>query len=84
MGDSEKMLKIAVKASKLAIKYLKKHNRQSLLVNSSNEHDIKLQGDVLSEKIIINFLTRKTKIPIISEEDSANKKFLSSKKAWCG
>jgi len=81
MDNSENnMLKIATQASKLAIKYLKKHNSQSLLVNSSNAHDIKLQGDVLSERVIIDFLTKKTDIPIISEEDSANKEFLGNKK----
>lgn len=85
MDDSNNfLLELAVKASKIAEETLNKNNKEIRIINSSIGHDIKLSGDVISEKIIIDFLRSKTQNSILSEESKHSKGIASdcNNKYW--
>ncbi|MFH2058518.1 MAG: inositol monophosphatase family protein [Pseudomonadota bacterium] len=66
--DANSLLEIAVQATEIGKSVLKNNRAQSKIVNSEAGHDIKLDGDLISEKAIIQFLHEQTEFNIISEE----------------
>lgn len=62
------LLGVAKKAALLAGAFLLKNSHSSKKVNSEYGKDIKIQDDVESEEIIVNYLTEKSDFSILSEE----------------
>ena len=56
-----------LKAVKEAYKILSSSKFSSEIINKT-DHDVKIQGDLESEKVIINYLTNKTQFKVLSEE----------------
>jgi len=66
--NNQEYLNIAVKAILRAGNTLRNDFNSTIKINSSIGKDIKLQADLDSEKIILEFLTGESDIPILSEE----------------
>jgi len=68
-GDShEKYLDIAKQAARLAGDYLRKNDPLSRKVNLEIDRDVKIEADIRSEKIILDYLQQHSKFSILSEE----------------
>tara|TARA_Y100000768_G_scaffold68040_1_gene47689 strand:+ start:2082 stop:2831 length:750 start_codon:yes stop_codon:yes gene_type:complete len=65
--DNHDILKIGISAVKEAYKILSSSKFSSKIINKTY-HDVKIQGDLESEKVIINYLTSKTQFKVLSEE----------------
>lgn len=64
----DKILGYAVDATEKVKRMLVKDQEKSKRINSEEGHDIKIDGDRISERIIIDFLRQKTNFNILSEE----------------
>ena len=62
------LLSIAKEAAVLAGTYLSKHDRATIKLNKDSGRDIKISADIDSERIILDFLRKKTDFSILSEE----------------
>ncbi|MGZ3756167.1 MAG: inositol monophosphatase family protein [Mucilaginibacter sp.] len=75
-------LEAAVYAAKEAGAFLLKCKNEKIVINSSHNKDIKLEADLLSEKLIIDALSEKSSINILSEESGFIKNDDNSKFCW--
>ncbi len=66
--SSEELLGYSKEATEIAKKIITEDVLKSKKVDSENGHDIKIDGDLISEKAIISFLKRRTEYSILSEE----------------
>lgn len=62
------LLKLAVHAAKEAGTFLKSSPRVDRTIQSESDHDIKINADIQSEKIILDVLTQGSTLAILSEE----------------
>ena len=74
MLDLKKNLQFAIESAKLAGNFLSKNYSKDLDVVMDEGRDIKLKVDQEAEKIITNFLSSRSDIPIMGEEFGASKK----------
>ncbi len=79
-NQQSNLLKIASQAAVQAGHFLAQSRQVSRRVDFESAHDIKIQADKQSQKIILKFLGRETGLPIIAEE----KKFqgITKKLTW--
>ena len=70
MSEDEivKLLSLAKETGLLAGKFLSKNTSALRKVNKDLEHDVKIEADVQSEKVIIDFLRKHSDFSILSEE----------------
>ena len=68
-------LKLAKAAARIAGQFLAENWSSTSLAISSEGKDIKLKGDLESEQIILDFLTKNSNYPILSEEGGKSTKF---------
>lgn len=73
--ENKELLEIAMKAAKQAGQKLAKKNCSSLGLKQLQKHDIKLLEDEATEKYIKKILIKKTRIPVLGEEDIAKPDF---------
>jgi len=66
--EKQQYLSIAKKAALLAGKYLKKDDPLNRKVTKELVHDVKIEADIQSEKIIIDYLMKNSDFSILSEE----------------
>ncbi|MBF0523112.1 MAG: inositol monophosphatase [Candidatus Omnitrophica bacterium] len=75
----DRYLSLVKEAALLAGQVLLKRNNPCRSVKTDTLHDIKISADTVSERLIIDFLARKTNFSILSEEagmiEGANKDF---------
>ncbi len=76
------LLTIAKQASKESEHFLSSLDRNKMVVNSDIGKDIKLDADIESEKIIIEYIKKKSYFPILSEELNPNKNYKEQKNIW--
>lgn len=67
MMNNHDILKIGISAVKEAYKILSSSKFSSEIIKKT-DHDVKIRGDLESEKVIINYLTNKTEFKVLSEE----------------
>ena len=72
MVDLKKDLKLAIESAKLAGNFLSENYSKELDVVIDEGRDIKLKVDQEAEKIITNFLSSRSNIPIMGEEFGAS------------
>ncbi len=65
--NNHDILKIGISAVKEAYKILSSSKFSSEIIKKT-DHDVKIRGDLESEKVIINYLTNKTEFKVLSEE----------------
>ncbi len=63
------LLSLATKIARKAGKKLRKKSKNDLLIKYQDKHDIKLFEDEETELFIINYLKKRTQIPVLSEEN---------------
>jgi myo-inositol-1(or 4)-monophosphatase len=68
MHTLNELLEFAVEATKIAREIIISNLLLAKSVSSQEGHDIKLDGDILSEKAIISYLDEKTGFRMVSEE----------------
>ena len=73
MLDLKKNLQLAIESAKLAGNFLSENYSKELDVVMDEGRDIKLKVDQEAEKIITNFLSSRSNIPIMGEEFGASK-----------
>ena len=67
-NDLPSLLKIAVDSSLKAGQFLTQSHEVSRRIHQESAHDIKIEADCQSEKIILDYLNQSSGIPILSEE----------------
>lgn len=66
--ETDKFLTIAKEAATKAGDFLAKGNTELRRVNTEDGRDVKIEADLQSESLLIDFLNSKTDFPILSEE----------------
>jgi len=77
--SNQQLLEVASKVAKKVGKKLAKKASRELRTKSSDKHDIKLIEDEETENLIVNYLWKKTEIPILGEENHQETDFLKGK-----
>lgn len=72
-------LRVAEEVAREAGAYLKQGLSKSRQINFQDASDVKLQADLDSEHLIRDYLSRKTNLPIVGEEEGGDASLLSSK-----
>ncbi|MCG8525830.1 MAG: hypothetical protein MI748_05595 [Opitutales bacterium] len=72
MGNQSANLEIAVEAAKIAAEPLKNAKEGYRSVHLEEAHDVKLQADLESEKLIREYLSKKSEYSIIGEEQGGD------------
>jgi myo-inositol-1(or 4)-monophosphatase len=75
-------LNVAIRAATAAGKLLKSEFAKDPVVLDDHGRDIKLQADLLAERMILDILRRETSYPILSEEQGADSNFSTSDYYW--
>jgi fructose-1,6-bisphosphatase/inositol monophosphatase family enzyme len=70
---NSQLLKIAISAAQKAGQFLSQDGAVSRRATQEFKHDVKLEADLQSEKIILEFLKKESGLPILSEESGASK-----------
>ena len=66
--DIPSLLKIASAAALEAGKFLDQNQDVDRRINQNSSHDLKIEADCQSEKIILDFLKKESDFPVLSEE----------------
>ncbi len=80
--SNAKLLNIATKIVVKAGKALCDQHKVASAPLSLLARDVKVKGDIISEKIIVQYLQKKSKFSILSEEDRATGNFVHDVYCW--